>query len=480
VTPVGTIPAANVDLDRSPPECGHAVGGDMQQDQDPPVDQPADSPEEAPPVPVGATAATGAAADDTTTSDISDSSGAAVEAEKEADPEAEPVAAAAAEGDPEPPAGGARVLTRRQRRKARKAALPGRDPVWAKLLVVVGAFLLLVSATVVTGSQVLASRYSDSVHQENLLGSNARAGNDDKKEERRSNVTGPLNFLLLGSDLRANDPEDGQRSDSIIIVHIPVGLDRAYLLSIPRDLRVKIPPFEPTGFRGVSHEKINGAFQHGGGGTGGVQLLAETLTELLGIQFDGAAIVNFDGFKAAVDILGGVDMCIDQKVTSIHLGYDDNGNYLSPEHGGRPAVYNVGCHHLESWQALDLVRQRKSLANGDFDRQKNQQKFIRAILTKAQQQNLTTNPIALDRLIRALGSALTVDTNGVALEELMFALRNVRPSNLVGLTVPSETEDIGGISYVIELEDAQALYTAMRDDTLDAWAVENPTWVNPI
>ncbi|MFF5122880.1 LCP family protein [Dactylosporangium aurantiacum] len=374
----------------------------------------------------------------------------------------------------------AKPLTRRQKRKARKAALPGRDPVWAKLLVVVGAVLLVVSATVVTGSQVLASRYSNSVHQENLLGANARAGNDDKKEERRSSVSGPLNFLLLGSDLRAKDPEDGQRSDSIIIVHIPVSLDRAYLLSIPRDLRVKIPAFEPTGFRGVNHEKINGAFQHGGGGAGGVQLLAETLTELLGIHFDGAAIVNFDGFKAAVDLLGGVDMCIDQKVTSIHLGYDANGNYLSPEHGGRPAVYEVGCHHLESWQALDLVRQRKSLANGDYDRQKNQQKFIRAILTKAQQQNLTTNPIALDKLIRALGSAFTVDTNGVALEELMFGLRNVRPSSLVGLTVPSETQDIGGISYVIGLDEAQALYTAMRDDTLDAWAVENPTWVNPI
>ncbi|MGI5180005.1 LCP family protein [Dactylosporangium sp. CA-152071] len=377
-------------------------------------------------------------------------------------------------------AAAAKPLTRRQKRKARKAALPGRDPIWAKLLVVVGAILVLVSATAVTGSQVLASRYSNSVHQEKLLGANSRAGNDDKKEERRSAITGPLNFLLLGSDLRAKDPEDGQRSDSIIIVHIPASLDRAYLLSIPRDLRVKIPAFEPTGFRGASHEKINGAFQYGGGGTGGVQLLAETLTELLGIHFDGAAIVNFDGFKAAVDILGGVDMCIDQKVTSIHLGYDDKGNYLSPEHGGRPAVYNVGCHHLESWQALDLVRQRKSLANGDYDRQKNQQKFIRAILAKAQQQNLTTNPIALDKFIRAIGSALTVDTNGVALEELMFGLRNVRPSSLVGLTVPSEPQDIGGISYVVALEEAQTLYSAMTNDSLDSWAVENPTWVNPI
>jgi LCP family protein required for cell wall assembly len=459
----------------------------MQQDQDPPVDQPADSPEEALPAPVESSTSTETVADESTTSDISDSPPAAPAASESApEPASESAPEPAAESAAEPAAAaavagsaGPRVLTLRRRKKSR-AALPGRDPIWAKLLVVVGAFLLVASATVVTGTQVLANRYRDSVRQENLLGNSARASNEDKKEERRSSISGPLNFLLLGSDLRANDPEDGQRSDSIIIVHIPVGLDRAYLLSIPRDLRVKIPAFEPTGFRGSSHEKINGAFQHGGGGTGGVQLLAETLNELLGIHFDGAAIVNFDGFKAAVDILGGVDMCIDQRVTSIHLGYDDKGNYLSPEHGGRPAVYEPGCHHLESWQALDLVRQRKSLANGDFDRQKNQQKFIRAILTKAQQQNLTTNPIALDKLIRALGGALTVDTNGVALEELMFGLRNVRPSSLVGLTVPSEPQDIGGISYVVALEEAQALYAALREDALDSWAVENPTWVNPI
>jgi LCP family protein required for cell wall assembly len=360
--------------------------------------------------------------------------------------------------------------------KSKAPKLPGRDPIWAKTLIVLGAVVVLLATTAITGSQVLANRYSGSVNQKTLLGTNSRAGNPD--EVKHNDVKGPLNFLLLGSDQRALDPEDGQRSDSIIIVHIPVTMDRAYLLSIPRDLRVRIPKFDPTGFNGSSHEKINGAFQYGGGGEGGVQLLAETLTQLIGIRFDGAAIVNFDGFKAAVDLLGGVDMCIDQKVTSIHLGYDDKGNYLSPADGGHPAVYEPGCHHLESWQALDLVRQRKSLANGDYDRQKNQQKFIRALLNKAQQKDLTTNPIALDKFIRVIGQALTVDTNGVSLADLMFSLRKVSPNNLIGLTVPSEPQDIGGISYVVALSEAEALYAAMRDDLLDSWAVENPTWVN--
>jgi hypothetical protein len=54
----------------------------------------------------------------------------------------------------------------------------------------------------------------------------------------------------------------------------------------------------------------------------------------------------------------------------------------------------------------------------------------------------------------------------------------VSPDNLIGLQVPSVPQDLGGVSYVIALPEAEGLYTAMREDLLDSWAVENPTWVN--
>src|SRR5207245_9056456 len=117
-----------------------------------------------------------------------------------------------------------------------------------------------------------------------------------------STTTGPWHYLPTGSEAGANTPEDGQRSDTMIIVHVPAGLDRAYLISIPRDLLVDIPPYPPTNFAG-SHEKINGAFQYGQGGAGGVQLVSATLTQLTGIRFDGAAVIDFDGFRKAVDLL---------------------------------------------------------------------------------------------------------------------------------------------------------------------------------
>ena len=143
-------------------------------------------------------------------------------------------------------------------------------------------------------------------------------------------------------------------------------------------------------------------------------------------------------------------------------------------------MYEPGCQHLKPWQALDLVRQRKSLADGDYGRQRNQQKFLRAVFDRAEAKNLTSSPWELDRFIRAVGESLTVDTNGVPLEELMFALRNVRPSALLGVSVPSEPTMIGGISYIEPFPEAQDLFAAVRGDTLDAWAVENPTWVNTV
>src|SRR5947207_7665084 len=127
-------------------------------------------------------------------------------------------------------------------------ALPGRDPMWARLLIVFGTVLVLAASGAITATKVLAHRYERSVHKDTLLAPGSRTTDGPS-----STITGPLNYLLIGSDARADNPEDGQRSDTMIIVHIPASLDRAYLISIPRDLLVDIPPSPPTNFGG-SHE----------------------------------------------------------------------------------------------------------------------------------------------------------------------------------------------------------------------------------
>ncbi|GIJ51477.1 hypothetical protein Val02_83630 [Virgisporangium aliadipatigenens] len=379
------------------------------------------------------------------------------------------------------PGGSTRPVWRRADGRSVRVPLPGRDPIWARLLIVLGVLLMFASGGALGAGKVLANRYDDSVKKDTLLADDARsgAGVGLKTDEDipRTKLTGPLNFLLIGSDARVDDPEGGQRSDSIIVAHVPVTMDRVYLLSVPRDLRVEIPPFEKTGFRG-GRDKINAAFDYGGGGSGGVQLLSATLTNLMGIRFDGAAIVDFEGFKDVVRVLGGVDMCIDHRVVSEHMGFDDEGKFLSPHRGGRAVVYEAGCHHFDDWEALDLVRQRYSLPDGDYGRQKNQQRFLRALLTQAQKKGVLQNPLKMDSMIRAVAGTLTVDTNGYSIADLVFSLRDIRPDSIVGLQVPSEPAWIGGTSYILPFQEAEGLYKALVDDTLEDWAVANPTWSN--
>src|SRR6185369_774970 len=110
---------------------------------------------------------------------------------------------------------------------------------------------------------------------------------------------------------------------------------------------------------------------------GGFSLLAKTVTQLTGIHFTGGGIVNFGGFQAVVKALDGIDMYVDEEVTSIHIGTDRNGAFAQPFYinddgtvggaraGVTPQVYHVGPHHFTDWEALDYCRQRDLLGKGD-------------------------------------------------------------------------------------------------------------------
>jgi LCP family protein required for cell wall assembly len=332
-----------------------------------------------------------------------------------------------------------------------------RSPRWPKVVIAVGLALVLLAGSGFGAAKFLQHRYESSVAQQVLLDPGARSSDPATTAWR----TGPLNFLLLGSDLRAGEPENGQRSDTIIIMQVNAQRNAAYLISIPRDLLVDIPADPTTGFPG-SREKINAAFQFGGGGEGGVQLLSATLAELVGIKFAGAAVLDFTGFAKVVDLLGGVHMCIDTPVTSIHTG----------------RVFPVGCQRFNGDEALDYSRQRYGLENGDYDRQRHDQQLIKAVFDTALTSGIAYNPIKLDQFIRALGNSLTMDTGGASLTDVMLALRDLRPDALVGVAVPSYPQMIGDVSYVLMDQDAPTLWQAIQQADLPDWAALHPQWIH--
>jgi LCP family protein required for cell wall assembly len=361
----------------------------------------------------------------------------------------------------------------------------------AVLTLVVGGF---------AAGAFLLNRYAGSVHQTHMLGGAAATspagGGGGTGVPVHARIDGPVNLLLAGIDERATDPTGGARSDTVMIVHIPASHDRAYLISIPRDTRVRIPAYPATGYRGGT-DKINAAFAFGftgdGGRAGGFELLALTVQQLTGVSFNAGAIVNFDGLRLVVDAVGGVDLCVDEETTSVHLGYRPDGSPAAPYRlippdfhavpipGVRPQVYHVGCQHFAGWQALDYVRQRELIPDGDYGRQRHQQQLIGALARKVTSTGMLADPFAIDRALRAMGNAVTFDGNGVSVIDWVFALKGIDPAAVTMIQMNAgqfNTQVIGGQDFEILDGTSQQLFADLHDDSLAAFVTAHPDWVS--
>jgi anionic cell wall polymer biosynthesis LytR-Cps2A-Psr (LCP) family protein len=357
-------------------------------------------------------------------------------------------------------------------------------------MVALGAVLMILSGATLVATQLIGRAATSTIAQATLLGGEAAAANP-----RGRNITGPVNLLLVGIDVRPGW-DNGARSDTIIIAHIPASHDQAYLISIPRDWRVAIPPDPASGYLGGT-DKINSAFSAGYQGAGpelakrarGFTLLARTLHAQTGITFNGAAIIDFHGFEAVVRELGGVHMCVDQRAESIHLGYDRHGNmaHISFDEnskrvfnippGGRRVVHEVGCRQMSGELALDFARIRYGLPKTDYDRQRHQQQLIKAIVKEATGKGVLTDPGKATRVLGAAGKTLVLDTRGVPIADFLFTLKGVAANDLVVLETNNGDyygTKIDGVSYELMSEESMRMLHSVRDGKLAEYFLAHP------
>ncbi|MDM4720520.1 LCP family protein [Micromonospora sp. WMMA1363] len=358
-------------------------------------------------------------------------------------------------------------------------------PRWARVCTVFGAVLMFLSGTVLVGTEVLMARYEGAVGKADLFGDQAAGANG-----RKSDIKGPLNILLTGIDPRK--PETPPLADSIMVLHVPASLDRAYLFSLPRDLYIDIPAFEQAGYRG-GKDKLNAAMSYGSRKDGqnpdaaqGFQLLAQTVQQVTGIErFDAGAIINFSGFIRIVDAMGGVTMDIEREVRSEHRRPDGTHRELRRGGGGylgEQAVYEPGEQHLEGWQALDYVRQRypkNGVPDGDYGRQRHQQQFVKAMVDQAFSADVVTNPVKLDRVLRAAGQSLIFNGRGHSVVDFGVALKNLRPANIQMIKLPGGGIVENGNYRGERFEPAVAdFFTALKNEQLDVFLLEHPQFQN--
>ena len=164
--------------------------------------------------------------------------------------------------------------------------------------------------------------------------------------------------------------DDNGGSDTNILVAVDTVNGYVYGVSIPRDSKAII---------GGKAHKINYAYNKGG-----TELLADTVSEQLGIPVDYTVSVNLKGFTALVDAIGGVDFDV-----PVNMDYEDPYQDLYIH-------ISKGMHHLSGSEALKVVRFRKGYATQDIGRMETQQKFLKAVAKQTLTCLLYTSPSPRD------------------------------------------------------------------------------------
>lgn len=267
---------------------------------------------------------------------------------------------------------------------------------------------------------------------------------------------GPLNILLIGSDVRqgegnegygSGDWEPGQHSDTNILLHISGDRQSVTMVSIPRDSMVPAPVDcdgdAPTDQWRVHQWNQNFTI----GGPGCVIRTLEGNTDIFVNHF---AVVDFSGFKGMVDALGGVPVCTPFDID------DPKAKFTLP----------AGRHVLDGEQALGYVRTRKTLGDGsDIQRIERQQAFLSSVVQKATDTKLLLRPDRLLRFLNAATSSLQMDPDfGLGpMRDIAESVKGIGVDKIQFVTVPTEVypQDPNRVQWSAE---ADLLWDAIRSD----------------
>ena len=269
---------------------------------------------------------------------------------------------------------------------------------------------------------------------------------------------GSMNILMLGVDhADENEAEsaalDGavsQRSDSMMLVHIPEDRKQIYVMSLVRDMWVDVP--------GYGQHKLNAAVE-----LGGVPLLMQTVEGLFDTKVDHVAMIDFAGFRELSTALGGV------KVTNEIPFTANDTDYFYPE----------GEITLEGDRALRFVRERKSFSDGDYQRVKNQRTFLMAAVNQMLSNDTLTNPTKLYNIVDKVSPYLTFDSefDAATMVGLGMQLKNVDTEKLEMFTMPTAGSSISPDGQSIELASELAvaqISEALQTDSMVEYLAENP------
>jgi len=283
----------------------------------------------------------------------------------------------------------------------------------------------------------------------------------------RGEDQGRVNILLAGVSTDNPGHQGANLTDSIMLVSLDTRNNKAFMLSIPRDLWVDIP--------GYGHSKINAANAYGdsdkfnqpGYPRGGIGLLEQTLAQHLQLPIHYYAKINYTAFRDAVNAVGGITVTI--KSSDPRGLYDPN---ISPVDGG-PLRLKNGTQKLNGQAALNLARARGNpTADGrygygfprsDFDRTQNQRMMMVALKNRVSDPAVIANPLKVGQLFDALGKNIKTDFKPSEIRRLYDLNKQIGSSNIQSLSL-NDANGVNLLASYMSPDGASALAPAAGVD----------------
>jgi LCP family protein required for cell wall assembly len=231
-------------------------------------------------------------------------------------------------------------------------------------------------------------------------------------------LRGRVNVVVLGLDRRPGEG-DAVRADTVMMVTADAGAPYLGLMSIPRDLYLLIPG---QGENRINTAHVFGELDHPGGGP---ERTAAAIAQNFGVRVDGWVRVDFDGFVAVIDALGGITVDVPQTLV--------DEAYPTEDYGTMVVTIPAGVQRMNGETALQYARSRHG--SSDFDRADRQQEVVQAMLHRLAQPALWPR---LPELYRVFRSSVESKLSILQLARLGLAVLRVGPDGPERLVIDQD------------------------------------------
>ena len=224
----------------------------------------------------------------------------------------------------------------------------------------------------------------------------------------------PVNILALG---RPGQGYSGQNlTDTIILIHLEPAQERAILISLPRDLLVKVSE------NNNRLTKINSLY-----GIIGIEGLKDKIKEITGLTVDYHILVDLVVTQEIIELMDGLNIYVPQDI--------NDPFFPGPNHSYQKFNLSAGWRYLDGPTALKYIRTRYTSLNGDFDRMARQQQVITLLKQKVLELNLLWDFPTYLKMFNSLKNNIETDLGVIELKDLWEAVRKIKADQITQIVI---------------------------------------------